>query len=809
MKALWKDFLVAIRQLRRRPGFAFAVIATLAMAIGANIAVFSVVNAVLLRALPFKDPQQLVWIASVRSDNPSAPFTMPEFMDYRSQTRALSGISAFASWSASLVGDEITEGLQGARISANAFDVLGVMPVAGRLLHEADDRPDAPKVAVLSYRLWERRFSGAAGVIGKTVRLNGESFMIAGVLPPYFPFPMRDVDILIPLVPNSDPLRYIRNSTNFLRFFGRLNPGVSSDRAQAELTTICRSLKDRFPKEYTRKYAVRTVDLREALIGDYRESMLLLLGAVLVVLGTALSNLVSLVLVRANERRAELAIRTAIGASHFHLIRQLMVESLLLTLIGCGVGWILATSAISVALPWAPSSIPRIAEMSVDRAVLGFATAIALAAAAILTMAPLGVVLGTKAGDAVRSSKGSIGDRWSGRIRRALVIAEISAALLLLLTTTVLLQNLHRLKDAQLGFNPDPVFQARTSIPASYKSADDLARFYDRLSEKLVTLPSVEGVGVVSVAPLSGILRTVPFTVDSEGQHERDRPNVNLRVISPGFFPAVGTSLLSGRPFSDADRSDAPPVALVSAAMAKRFLNNAPLGRRLWISDNNSGPRPIQIVGVIEDVRQVALDAPPGLDVYIPLRQTHPDEVARFRANHFWMIRTAAPPSAFRSSFVTHFRAVDADAAISSAGPMREYIETSLGPRRLNLGIFAAFSLAGVLLAVVGMYGLVSYAVSQRRAEIGLRMAIGATEQDIRRMILREAVFLGTAGVVLGGCIAALSHTLVSRFAHDVSIPLLPAISIASFFLALVTLAALLPARRAAHVSPILAIRQE
>ena len=413
-----------------------------------------------------------------------------------------------------------------------------------------------------------------------------------------------------------------------------------------------------------------------------------------------------------------------------------------------------------------------------------------------------------RGGDALRSSRGSIGDRWSGRVRRALVVAETSAALLLLLTTMVLLENLLRLKDAQLGFNPDSVFQARISIPASYKSTDDLVRFYDRLSYQLVNSPGVEGVGAVSVAPLSGILRTVPFTVEGEAQHETDRPNVNLRVISPGYFPTVGTRLLSGQPFSDADRSDTPPVALVSAALAKRFLNNAPLGVRVLINDNNSGPRPIQIVGVVEDVRQAALDAP-GLDVYIPLPQIHPDDVATFRNYHFWMIRTATAPSAFRSSFLTHLRTVDPDAATSSSGAMREYVEASLGPRRFNLGIFAAFSLAGLLLAVVGMYGLVSYAVSQRSAEIGLRMAIGATEQDIRQMILWEAALLGIMGTVLGGIIAAFTQPLVSRLAQDVSIPFLPSISIASFLLVLVTLAALLPARRAARILPTVAMRQE
>jgi putative ABC transport system permease protein len=479
MDALWKDLVVAIRQFRRQPGFAVAVVSTLALAMGANIAVFSVVNAVLFRALPFTAPERLVWITSVRTDNPAAPFTLPEFMDYRSQTRTLSGIAAYANWSASLAGDNLTEGLQGSRISANAFDVLGLTPAAGRLLREGDDRPDAPKVAVLSYRLWQRRFDSSAGAVGRSVRLNGESFLIAGILPQHFPFPFRDVDVFVPLVPDRDPNRYVRNSANFLRFFGRLNPGTSSDQAQAELTTICRSLKEQFPVEYARKYAVRTVALHDALIGDYRQSMLLLFGAVLVVLGTALANLVSLVLVRANERRAELSIRVAIGASRLHLVRQLMVESLLLALIGSGAGWMLATWVISTAVPWAPSSIPRLAEVSVDGKVLGFAALIAIAATALLTVAPLGAVLRARAGDALRlASRGSVGDRWSGRVRQALVVGEISAALLLLLTTTVLLQNVLRLQDVQPGFSPDSVFQARISIPPAYKSPDDLARFY-------------------------------------------------------------------------------------------------------------------------------------------------------------------------------------------------------------------------------------------------------------------------------------------------------------------------------------------
>ncbi|SPE27844.1 membrane hypothetical protein [Candidatus Sulfopaludibacter sp. SbA3] len=618
------------------------------------------------------------------------------------------------------------------------------------------------------------------------------------------------MDVFVPLVPDRDPYRYVRNSVNNLRLFGRLNPGAGRDQAQAELTAICRSLRQQFPVEYARKDAVRTVALHEALIGDYRQSMLLLLGAVLVVLSTALANLLSLVLVRVNGRRAELSIRVTIGASRLHLVRQLMVESLLLALIGSSLAWLLGTWAITVALPWAPSSIPRLAEVRADGRVLGFAALIAIAAVALLTLAPLGAVLGTKAGDALRlASRGTGGDRWSGRVRQLMVIGEISAALLLLLTTAVLLDNVLRLQDVKPGFSPDSVFQARISIPPVYQTPDDVARFYDRLSERLANLPGVRGVGVTSIAPLSGLLRTVPFKVEGEAQQERDLPNVNLRVISPGYLSAIGTRLVNGRSFSEADRADTPPVALVSAALAGQFLHQAPLGRRLWINDNSQGPRPIEIVGVVEDVRQAALDAPPALDVYIPLRQIYPGNVRDLRDYQFWMIRTGTAPASFRAAFVTQLLAADHDAAISSAGTMRDYVEAALGPRRFNLGLVSAFSLTGALLAVFGLYGLVSYAVSQRQREIGLRMAIGATERDIHRMILRQAALLALAGILLGGCFAAIVQRALSRFAQDASIHLPSAIATTALLLALVTLAAWLPARRAARISPTLALRGE
>jgi putative ABC transport system permease protein len=810
MSALVSDLRIALRRHVRQPGYAATVVGTLALTVGATTAVFSVVSTVLVRALPFASPERLVWIASVRPDNPSAPFSLPEFMDYRSRTRTLSGLAAYANWSASMAGDGVTERLQGARMSANAFDVLGVSPAAGRLLHESDDRPDAPPVVVLSHRLWQRRHGGSPDVLGKAVRINGEPFLVVGVLPAQFPLPLRDLDVVTPLAPDRDPLRHARNSVNFLRVFGRLSPGLDAAQAQSELTAICRSLRQQFPVEYARKEAVGTLPLHEALVGDHRQSMLLLLGAVLVVLAAALSNLVSLAIVRANGRRAELSMRVALGASRRQITRQLAVEASLLAGAGSGLGWLLAAPAVGAVMRWAPALVPRLGEVSLDAMVAVFVTAVTALVTALLTAAPLGVIGATPAGDALRGAgRGAIGDRWNRRVRNAMVVAQITAALVLLLATTVLVENLLRLRDRRPGFDPDGVFQARVSLPTAYRSPADLSRFYERLGDRLAASPGVVQAGVISVAPLSGLLATVPFSVEGQPPAERDRPSANLRAISPGYAPTVGTRLLHGRPFSENDRSDTPPVALVSAALADRFLSGRAVGRRLLIDDNNEGPRPIEVVGVVENVRHAALDLPPALDIYIPLRQIHPDGVPLLRNNQFWMIRTESDPAAFPATFLAHLRAVDPDAAVSGTGPMRQFLDASLGPRRFNLGLFGAFACTAVLLAGLGLYGLVSYAVGQRAGEIALRMAIGATRGDVRRMILRQAAGLGLAGAGAGlGLVGAL-RPLFSGMAPDARIDPVGAAATAAVLVGVVVVAAWLPSRRAARIEPTLALKAQ
>jgi predicted permease len=537
--------------------------------------------------------------------------------------------------------------------------------------------------------------------------------------------------------------------------------------------------------EYARKEAVQVVAFHEVLVGDHRKTMFVLMAAVIVVLATSLANLVSLALVRANARRVELSMRQVLGASRSRLARQLVVEAALLAVAGCGLGWILARQVLGAAPLWVPTWLPRVSEVGHDGTVGLFTLAIAVVATTILSAAPFVVFASARLG----LPRAAVGDAWSHTVRNAMVVGEIGAALVLLLVTTVLVQNLVRLRGQHPGFNPEGVFQARLSFPATYRSTDDLARLYERLGERLAAAPGVQSIGVISVAPLSGLLLTVPFSVEGQPTERRDRVNANLRAISPGYLSTVGTRLLTGRPFAESDRPGTVPVALVSAALADRFLSGRIVGRRLLIDDNNEGPRPVEVVGVVENVRQEALDLPPALDVYIPLRQVHPDGVSTLRSNQFW-----------------HVRHAPGDAAASGAGPMRQFLDASLGPRRFNLGLVGTFALTAVLLAVTGLYGLVSYSVSCRTAEIGVRIAIGATGADVQRMILRQAAWLALKGAGLGVVLSlavwpALSGTIEARIA----LPL--AAAAIALLVAVVVLAAWVPARRAARIEPLLALR--
>jgi predicted permease len=809
MITLSSELRVAFRRQLRQRSFTATVVATLALSVGAIAAVFAVVDAVLLRGLPYAEPQHLVWVASVRTDSEGAPFTLPEYMDYRSRTRSLAGLAAFANWSASLAREGAVERLPGARLSANAFAVLGVRPAAGRLLQEPDDHPGAPPIVVLGHRLWQRRFGGSPDVVGRALRINGEPHTVVGVLPRHLPLPLlREVELVTALVPDRDPLRHERSSVNFLRFFARLAPGVDRERAQAELTAICRALRAEHPAAYERKQAVSVEPLQEALVGDLRRPLLMLLAAVAVVLATAMTNVTSLLLVRTAERRGELALRQSVGATPLLLARSLVVEGLLLAAAGSVGAWAVAAAALRLLVPLAPPTLPRLGEVSLGGATLGLLAGVTAVVATLLVVVPLAAVARTGGGAALRpGGRGALGDQRSERARGAFAVAQIAAALVLLLATAALLQALRALGELDPGFAPRGVFQVRVSLPPGYQTPGDLARFHDRLSERLAAAPGVDRVGVISVAPLSGLLTTVPFAVEGTAIEGAQRPTAHYRVVSPEYPQTVGMRLLRGRALSPTDTADSPPVALVSAALAARWLPADPIGRRLLLDDNNVGPRPVEVVGVVADTRHVSLDAPPAFDLYLPLHQLHPDNVGLLRNNQFWMLATAGEPAEAATLFGPHLRAVEPDAATSGSGPMQQLVVASLAPRRFHLGLFGGFASMAVVLVVVGLYGLFSYSVSRRVAEIGLRMAIGATREEVERMVLRRAARLGIAGAASGLVLAAAAWPLVARLAPEVAIEPELAAVVAGLLLAVVLAAAWRPARRASRLAPTEALR--
>jgi putative ABC transport system permease protein len=488
---------------------------------------------------------------------------------------------------------------------------------------------------------------------------------------------------------------------------------------------------------------------------------------------------------------------------------MLGAEAALLAGMSTTAGLILAAQTLRVVVVIAPTSVPRLGEASIDSAAVLAAALIAAIAAGLLVATPLMTVARVDGVDALRSSRGATGNRWNRRLRDAIVTGEIAAALVLLLATVSLVDHLRDLGQVDAGFETDHVFAAQVALPSSYRSATDLARFYDQLSERLRQSPDVKRFGVINVAPLSGLIASVPFSVEGEAVDARERLMANLRIVSPAYLETVETPIVDGRTFTENDREGTPDVALISASLAARVLPSGAVRKRLLINDNNDGPRPVEVVGVIGDVRHVALDQPAGLDIYVPLRQIHRDRVSAVVTNQFWMVKTGSDPAAFGRAFVGHLQAVDPDAAVSGPGAMQQALDAWLGPRRFTLGLFSAFALTAVALAVFGLYGLVAFVVAQRSREIGVRMAIGASRGEVVRMVLAHAGRLIVFGVSAGVIAAAMLRPYAATWFAGIQVnPITVTTSIVLLILTVLG-AATLPARQAAHIDPALALRSD
>ncbi|HSE40805.1 MAG TPA: ABC transporter permease [Acidobacteriota bacterium] len=811
MEQIWKDLRYAFRNFKTSPGFTIVAVIALALGIGGNTAIFSLVNAILLRQLPFHDPEKLVSVTSQRPDSNKRPFNLPDFIDYRDQNRSLSAIAAYANWSANLTSHGNPERLPGVRISANFFQVLGVRAQLGRTFLAEDDTPGQHNVVMLSHGLWQRRFGSDAHVIGKALMLNGASYNIVGVLQPEFFFPIKEAEIAIPLAPEAHPWRNVRTSTNFLRAVARLKSGVTREQAAADLTSIAQHQRQQFPIANQQKIGVTLTPLYEETVGNFRLALWILLGAVGVVLLITCVNLANLALVRASGRHKEMAIRKALGASRRHLIQQLVIENLMLALLGGAAGLALATYGTDLLIALSPQVLPRTAEIGIDFRVMGFTLILSLIAGVVFGLTPAWQATNVNLNEELKENgRGSAGGMRQSRARGLLVISEIALSLVLLIGAGLLIKSFIRLQSIHPGFQASNVLAVRLSLPAlRYTNRAEVTSFYEKLQPKLMSLPGVESVGVISALPLGNVLHSVNFTIVGRPAASDEVIMADYRIATADYFRVMKIPLIEGRQFTTYDTANTVPVAVISQNLARRYFpNGSAIGAHLDIDDNDQGPRPVEVVGVVGDVRHLSLDAEPSFHIYLPLQQIPEDGVVWLTNNQFWLLRTAVNPQTLSAAVQREIQRIDRDVPTSDIRSMEQYLETSVAPRKFNLWLLMVFAGAALVLAATGLYGVISYLVALRTNEIGIRMALGAQVSDIMNLVLRQGIAFAAIGITVGVVASLWLTRLIKNLLFNVSTtdPLtFAAIALLLLFVAL--LASYVPARRAIKVDPIAALR--
>lgn len=755
------DVRLGLRMLVKNPRFALIGIFTLALGIGANTAIFSVVNAVLLRQLPFRYPKQVVSVMARVPDMNQGPFSLPDFEDYSQQNESLEGLAALADWSANLTSYGEAERVQGAKISANAFQLLGVEAFAGRTLLPDDDRPDRPLVVILTYGLWKRRFAADPHVLGQTIRINSEPYIIVGVLPANFIFPYYHAELARPLRPESDPRRTDRASVSFLRGIGRLKPGVTPQQAQSQFTGLAQRLREKYPKFNANKIGVTIVPIQDVIIGNVQLILLVLTGAVALVLLIACTNMANLVLSKSAERYRDFAVRIALGASRARIIRQLLTENVILSLVGGATGFLFAFAAVPQLLQLSPPSLPRMNEVSIDGRVLAFTILISIASGLIFGVVPALQTFDKNLNDALKEEgKGSTVGADRSRTRGILVVAEVGFSLVLLISAGLLLRSLVHLQHVSPGFVSDHAMAVRLSLPqARYKTLNNILSFDMQLRGQLENLPGVSSVGTISHLPMSGLLGAIYFSVVGRPPaNGKEQPSADYRMISPHYFEAMQIPLLSGRTFTEHDTTEMPGVAVINETMAHRFWpNRDAVGSHVTIDDAND-LRIVEIVGVVADVKHKTLEADPDPELFVPIKQVPQDVVPWLAINQFWILRTPGDPMRMAADVRRIIHSTDSEVA-TDIKPLDDYLTASIAPRRFNLLLLGVFASTALILTIVGIYSVMANFVSQRSREIGIRMALGAGRWQIGKSVIFQGLKLVTIGVVVG----CVSTVLVTR----------------------------------------------
>ncbi len=807
MDTLLRDLRYGFRQLKRSPTFTLVAVLTLALGIGANTAMFSVVNAVLLRGLPFESPDQLVRIYQTNaiSGERATQMSYPTLDDIRRQSRSFTSVGGFRYWVPTISGGALPESFLGVYLTEQFPATLGVKPARGRWFQEGSDVPGKVSEVVIADAVWRSRFGGDPSVIGRTVTVEGRPTTIVGILSPSFRFPdlvpdnvslpSREPGIYLPT--GLDPEGPTNRGNSSYWVVGRLGPGVTATAAQAELSAVAGELLSRFPDQY-QDQTLQLAPLKAAIVGSSGRPLVVLLGAVALVLLIACANVAGLLLARATAREREFALRSALGASAAGLIRQVLTESILLSLVGGALGALLGGWSVDLIRVLAPNTIPRIGEVSVDGGILGFTVIVSVVSGVMFGLSP--ALLGTRRAAAAALREGSRGSSGRSRARNTLVVVEVALSVMLLSGAGLLIRSFLAVLQANPGFDGNNIITLLTILPPSrYPNDASQARFTAAAVDRIGALPGVVSAGVVNTVPLSNLGGNTSVHVEGTPA-DQAAPIIGYRAVEGGYFDAFHMKLTSGRFFTAQDRAGSPGVVLLSQAAAKKFFGDRdPVGHRVIMGNSNGA---VTVVGTVQDVREVALDQPAPPLIYYPFSQ-RPEPVFVLLA------RTTGDPYLTLPAIRRELAAIDPDLAAFLVRTMPELQASTLELRRFHLVLLGGFAAAALVMAAIGLYGLVSYSVTQRTREIGIRVALGAGPGLVRQLLLKEGGILVLIGLSLG-LIGSLATTRVLKAQLVNVAPIDPlAIGGTVVVLLLVTVVAVLaPARRATRVDPLVALRQ-
>ncbi len=820
MDTFLQDVRYGLRMLVKSPGFTAIAVLTLALGIGANTAIFSIVNAVLLRPLPYRDSAGLVKVWN-RADGFGLPklwLSEPEWWELRDTNQAFSEIAAYTP----LGGRNLTAGQQPVRVqsgfgTASLFPMLGVHPVLGRNFAEDDDQPGR-KVVMISYGLWQSLFAGDRGVVGKTVQLDGATYSIVGVLPNGFEFAGK-TDVWEPL--GLDRAKPLGRGSHYLEVLGRLRPGVTVAQADSQMRGFAAQLAREYPKFYTAdgKWSALVVPFHQELVGDVRPALLVLTGAVGFVLLIGCANLANLLLARASGREKEMAIRASLGAGKLRLIRQLLTESVLLALAGGVVGTLLAYWGVELLHRAGPADLPRLSEISVDARVLGFTLVLSVFTGILFGLAPAVHVAGSHLSESLKDSgRGTTGGRASQKLRGALVVSEVALALVLLVGAGLMVRSFQQILRVNPGFQTEHILTARISLPKErYKDGPPVTQFFSKLTDQLATLPGVKAVGAVDALPLSGQYSSGSTYVEHTSmQGFNTVPDTHIpyieadqRNVTPGYFDTLRIPLLRGRVFTAADDENAPLVAIVDSDFARRFWpNEDPIGKHIAF-DTVPNSKPAQyrwrtVVGLVGHIKHYALETEGREQVYFAESQ-----VSNSRDMNL-ALRTVSDPAALAGAVRQQVASLDSELPIYEVKTMDQWLDSSTAQRRMNVVLLSVFAGLALVLASIGIYGVMAYSVTLRTHEIGIRVALGAKHADVLRLVFAQGLRLIVIGLTIGLVAGLGLSRLISSLLYGVSpTDAVTFIEISALLAGTAVLATYLPARRAMQVDPMVALRYE